>query len=276
MKKMMVALTGLVTLATLGATVPATPITANAAKSTKSTYVSPSLKVNAIYSNAKKVTGTATKGVKIQVKKSKNAKKVLGSATASSKTGKFTVKLSKSLKTNSNVYVYATNTKTKAYFYRIIRVQAAATKAATKKTTTKKSTKKTTKKTTTKKTAAKKTTAKKTVSYGVKTPTGTWKSNTAKKYSQKIVFSQKTGYNQTLYKNGKKVKTLVSYAKYDVDAKTPTFWKITYTPKGAKKASSFYLRFTSAKKFKIVNAKNQVVKTKAGVAPAANWTFTKN
>ncbi|WP_024747031.1 Ig-like domain-containing protein [Levilactobacillus namurensis] len=272
MKKMMVALTGLVTLATLGATVPATPITANAAKSTKSTYVSPSLKVNAIYSNAKKVTGTATKGVKVQVKKSKNAKKVLGSATASSKTGKFTVKLSKSLKTNSNVYVYATNTKTKAYFYRIIRVQAAATKAATKKTTTKK----TTKKTTTKKTAAKKTTAKKTVSYGVKTPTGTWKSNTAKKYSQKIVFSQKTGYNQTLYKNGKKVKTLVSYAKYDVDAKTPTFWKITYTPKGAKKASSFYLRFTSAKKFKIVNAKNQVVKTKAGVAPAANWTFTKN
>lgn len=207
MKKMMVALTGLVTLATLGATVPATPITANAAKSTKSTYVSPSLKVNAIYSNAKKVTGTATKGVKIQVKKSKNAKKVLGSATASSKTGKFTVKLAKSLKTNSNVYVYATNTKTKAYFYRIIRVQAAATKAATKKTTTKKSTKKTTKKTTTKKTAAKKTTAKKTVSYGVKTPTGTWKSNTAKKYSQKIVFSQKTGYNQTLYKNGKKVKT---------------------------------------------------------------------
>ncbi|GEO67835.1 Ig-like domain-containing protein [Levilactobacillus spicheri] len=276
MKKFMVALTGLVTLATVGATVPAAPVTANAAtKTTKSTYVSPSLKVNAIYSNAKKITGTATKGAKIEVKSTKNAKKNIASATASSKTGKYTVKLSKSLKANSNVYVYATNTKTKAYFYRIIRVQAAATKATTKKTTTKS----TTKKTTTKKTATKKTTTsstKKVTSYGIKTPTGTWKSNTANKYSQVWVFSQKTGLNQYLYKNGKKVKTLVSYAKYSVDAKTPTFWKITYTPKGAKKSSTLYMRFTSAKKFKVVNSKNQVVKTKAGVAPAANWTFSKN
>ncbi|GEO70179.1 Ig-like domain-containing protein [Levilactobacillus acidifarinae] len=269
MKKFMVALTGLVTVATLGATVPATGITANAAtKKTTSTYVSPSLKVNAIYNNSKTITGTATKGSKITVKSTKNAKKNLATATASSKTGKYTVKLSKTLKKDTNVYVYATNSKTKAYFYRIIRVQAAATKTATK----------TTKKTTTTKTTAKKTTTakKSTASFSVKTPTGTWKSNTANKYSQVLTFSQKTGFNQTLYKNGKKVKTLVSYAKYSVDAKTPTFWKITYTPKNAKKSSNFYMRFTSAKKFKIVNAKNQVVKTTAGVAPAANWTFTKN
>lgn len=265
----MVALTGLVTVATLGATVPATGITANAAKKSSTTFVSPSLKVNAIYSNSKTIKGTATKGSKITVKKTKNAKKTLGTATASKKTGKYTVKLSKTLKKNSNVYVYATNKKTKISFYRIIRVQAA-------KTAAKKTTKKATAKTTTKKTTAKKSTAKKTASFSVKTPTGTWKSNTANKYSQVFVFSQKTGFNQTLYKNGKKVKKLVSYATYKVDAKTPTFWKITYTPKKAKKSSSFYMRFTSAKKFKIVNAKNHVIKTTAGVAPAANWTFTKN
>ena len=271
MKKFMVALTGLVTVATLGATVPATGITANAAtKKTTSTYVSPSLKVNAIYNNSKTIKGTATKGSKITVKSTKNAKKNLATATASRKTGKYTAKLSKTLKKNTNVYVYATNPKTKAYFYRIIRVQAAATKTATKKTT---STKKTTTKTTAKKTTS---TKKSTASFSVKTPTGTWKSNTANKYSQVFTFSQKAGFNQTLYKNGKKVKTLVSYATYKVDAKTPTFWKITYTPKNAKKSSSFYMRFTSAKKFKIVNSKNQVVKTTAGVAPAANWTFTKN
>jgi len=278
MKKFMVALTGLVTLATVGATVPATAVTSatTAHAATKSTYVSPSLKVNAIYTTSTTISGTATKGSKITVKATKNAKKNLASGTASKTTGKYTIKLSNKLKKNANVYVYATNAKTKAYFYRIIRVQAASTKAAT---TTKKTAAKTTttKKTTTKKTTATKTATKKSTaaSFSVKTPTGTWASNTANKYSQKFVFSQKTGFNQTLYKNGKKVKTLVSYAKYSVDAKTPTFWKITYTPKGAKKAETFYMRFTSAKKFKLVSSKNQVISTKAGVAPAAKWTFTK-
>ncbi|STX20753.1 Ig-like domain-containing protein [Levilactobacillus brevis] len=295
MKKFMVALTGLVTLATVGATVPATAVT-TAHAATKSTYVSPSLKVNAIYTTSTKVAGTATKGSKITVKATKNAKTNLASGTASKTTGKYSIKLSKKLKKNANVYVYATNSKTKAYFYRIIRVQAASTKAATtkststkktatKKTTTKKTTTKktTTKKTTTKKTTTKKTTTKKsttssktsTANFSVKTPTGTWTSNTANKYSQKWVFSQKTGLNEYLYKNGKKVKTLVSYAKYSVSAKTPTFWKITYTPKGSKTKQTMYLRFTSAKKFKVVNSKNQVISTKAGVAPAAKWTFTK-
>ncbi|MFC6288882.1 Ig-like domain-containing protein [Levilactobacillus angrenensis] len=272
MKKFMVAMTGLVTLATVGAVAPvsvATPaVTAHAA-----THVGPNLSVNAIYTSANKVSGTATKGSKITVKATKNAKKNLASGTASKKTGKYSIKLSKKLKKNANVYVYATNPKTNTSFYRIIRVQAAATKAATKKTTTKKTT---TKKTTTKKAATKKSTKKTTAaSFSVKTPTGTWKSNTANKYSQKFVFSQKAGFNQTLYKNGKKVKTLVSYATYSVKAKTPTFWKITYTPKGSKTSKSFYMHFTSAKKFKIVNSKDKAVAVKAGVAPAAKWTFTK-
>lgn len=270
MKKFMVALTGLVTLATVGATVPATAVT-TAHAATKSTYVSPSLKVNAIYTTSTKVAGTATKGSKITVKATKNAKTNLASGTASKTTGKYSIKLSKKLKKNANVYVYATNSKTKAYFYRIIRVQAASTKASTTKSTSTKKT--TTKKTTTKKsTTSSKTSA---ASFSVKTPTGTWTSNTANKYSQKWVFSQKTGLNEYLYKNGKKVKTLVSYAKYSVSAKTPTFWKITYTPKGSKTKQTMYLRFTSAKKFKVVNSKNQVISTKAGVAPAAKWAFTK-
>ena len=274
MKKFMVALTGLVTLATVGATVPATAITpastTTAHAATK--HIGPSLSVNAISTSSSKISGTATKGSKVTVKATKNAKKNLTSGTASKTTGKFSIKLSKKLKKDANVYVYATNPKTKAYFYRIIRVQAASTKAATtKKTTTKKTT--TTKKATTKKATT--STKKSTASFSVKTPTGTWKSNTANKYSQKIVFSQKSGFNQYLYKNGKKVKTLVSYAKYSVDAKTPTFWKISYTPKGSKSSKTLYLRFTSAKKFKIVNSKNKVVAVKAGVAPAAKWTFTK-
>ncbi|KRL97346.1 Ig-like domain-containing protein [Levilactobacillus hammesii] len=265
MKKFMVAMTGLVTLFTIGATVPATAMTP-ATTAHAATHVGPNLSVKAVYSNSKTITGTATKGSKIAVKATKNAKANLGSATASKTTGKYTVKLAKTLKKNANVYVYATNPKTKTSFYRIIRVQAAAAKktATTKKTTAKKAT------------ATKKTTStKKAASFTVKTPTGTWKSNTANKYSQKMVFSQKTGFNQYLYKNGKKVKTLVSYAKYSVDAKTPTFWKITYTPKGSKTSKNLYLRFTSAKKFKIVNSKNKVVAVKAGVAPAAKWTFTK-
>ncbi|WP_125546736.1 Ig-like domain-containing protein [Levilactobacillus lindianensis] len=273
MKKFMVALTGLVTLATVGAVVPATAV--NSVVTAHAAHVGPSLSVNAIYSSAKKVTGKATKGSKITIKATKNAKKNLGSAKASSKTGKYTVKLAKSLKKNSNVYVYATKSKTS--FYRIIRVEAKkAAAAATKKTTSKKSTKKTTKKSTKKSTAKKTTTAKKhAAKFTVKTPTGTWKSNTANKYSQVWKFSQKTGLNQYLYKNGKKVKTLTSYATYSVSAKTPTFWKITYAPKNSKSKKTAYLRFTSAKKFKIVNSKNKVISTKAGVAPAAKWTFAK-
>lgn len=310
MKKFMTALTGLVTIATIGATVtvPTTGITANAATKTTKKVTSPSLKVSAIYNNSKTITGTATKSSKITVKATKHAKKNLGSATAA-KNGKYTVKLAKKLKTNSNVYVYATNPKTKAYYYEIIRVQSAAQKAAAKKAAAKKAAAKkaaakkaaakkaaakkaaakkaaakkaaakkaAAKKAAAKKAAAKKAAAKKAAAkkFDIKAPAGTWKSNTAKKYSQVWSFSAKKGFNQKLYKNDKKVKTLVSYASYKAAAtKTANVWKLTYKPSGSKKSSTVYMRYTSAKKFKLVNAKNKVVATKAGVAPAAKWSFT--
>ncbi|RRK10320.1 hypothetical protein D1831_07985 [Lactiplantibacillus garii] len=67
----------------------------------------------------------------------------------------------------------------------------------------------------------------------------------------------------------------MAYASYKASAtKIANVWKLTYTPSGSKKKSTVYMRYTSAKKFKLVNAKNKVIKTKAGVAPAAAWTFT--
>ncbi|MCB7152078.1 Ig-like domain-containing protein [Lactiplantibacillus plantarum] len=249
MKKLMIAVTGLAMVATLGAAVPVTGITANAAtkKTTATKNVAPSLKVNAIYNNTTQITGTATKGAKITVKSTANAKKNLGTATASKTTGKYTVKLAKTLKAQSNVYVYATNPTTKAYFYRVIRVQTAKTTASSTKKTTK--------------------------SFKVNAPAGTWKSNTTNKYSQILTFSAKNGFNQTLYKNGKQVKKLVSYASYSMTAKTPTFWKVSY--KSGSTTKTLYLRYTPTNKFTVVNAKNQIVKVKVGNAPAAVWTFTK-
>ncbi|MDN7014604.1 Ig-like domain-containing protein [Lactiplantibacillus plantarum] len=232
MKKLMIAVTGLAMVATLGAAVPVTGITANAAtkKTTATKNVAPSLKVNAIYNNTTQITGTATKGAKITVKSTANAKKNLGTATASKTTGKYTVKLAKTLKAQSNVYVYATNPTTKAYFYRVIRVQTAKTTASSTKKTT-------------------------------------------NKYSQILTFSAKNGFNQTLYKNGKQVKKLVSYASYSMTAKTPTFWKVSY--KSGSTTKTLYLRYTATNKFTVVNAKNQIVKVKVGNAPAAVWMFTK-
>lgn len=267
MKKLMIAVTGLAMVATLGAAVPVTGITANAAtkKTTATKNVAPSLKVNAIYNNTTQITGTATKGAKITVKSTANAKKNLGTATASKTTGKYTVKLAKTLKAQSNVYVYATNPTTKAYFYRVIRVQTAKTTAS--------STKKTTNKVATKSTAATSSSKKTTKSFKVNAPAGTWKSNTTNKYSQILTFSAKNGFNQTLYKNGKQVKKLVSYASYSMTAKTPTFWKVSY--KSGSTTKTLYLRYTATNKFTVVNAKNQIVKVKVGNAPAAVWTFTK-
>ncbi|CAM3156635.1 Ig-like domain-containing protein [Lactiplantibacillus plajomi] len=297
MKKIMIALTSLVAVTTLGTTVTVPTNGVVTAQAATKKVKSPKLSVKALYSGTKQVKGTATKGSKITVKATKNAKKTLGKATAS-KTGKYTVKLKKTLKTSQRVYVYATNPKTKAYYYEIIHVQAAKqvatkkqrvttkTKATTKKkaVTKKKAATKTTKKATTKKAAAKttekatKATTKKkaaTKSFDIKAPAGTWKSNKDKQYQQVWSFSTKKGFNQKLYKNGKKVKTLVAYANYQAHAtKTANVWKLTYQAKGQKR-HTVYMRYTSAKRFKLVNAKNKVVKTKAGVAPATSWTFTK-
>ncbi|ETY72558.1 hypothetical protein LFAB_16930 [Lactiplantibacillus fabifermentans T30PCM01] len=112
-------------------------------------------------------------------------------------------------------------------------------------------------------------------SFTVKAPTGTWKSNTANHYQQVWSFSQKNGLNATLYQNGKKVKTLIAYGNYQVSEQSRNFWKLTTKTSGSTKKTTTYLRYTAANKFQIVNSKNQIIATKAGVAPAANWSFTK-
>jgi len=288
MKKLMVVLTGVATVATLGAAIPTTALTANAAtrQTTVAKKTAPSLTVATINNQTKQITGTATKGAKIMVKSTQNAKQNLGTATASKTTGKYTVKLAKTLKTSQTVYVYATNLTTKAYFYRIIHVQAAKatnTKTVKKAAATKSKSSSTTKTTTTTKKAAttKKTTAtKKTTTstktsskaFTVKMPAGTWKSNTANQYSQTLTFSQKAGFSQTLYKNGKQAKKVVTGSNYNLTAETPTLWKVNY--KSGSKTQTLYLHYTAANKFTLVNAKNVITKTKVGNAPAAIWTFT--
>lgn len=219
---------------------------------------SPSLSVNNVYSNATSVSGKASKGVKIIVENSK--KKSIASSTASKTTGKYTVKLPAKQKATTKLYVYA-KASNGHYFYRIINVKAAAaSKTSTKKTSTKK--------TSTKKTSTKKTSK----SSALKTPTGTWQSNSYKGWSMKYTFSQKTGLNQYTYQ-GKKSTHVLSNARYSVSAKTPTFWKINVTAKGGKK-SSFYMHFTSSKHFTLVNSKNHVIKTSIGKAPAGHYTFS--
>lgn len=126
-----------------------------------------------------------------------------------------------------------------------------------------------------KKAASTKTAAATKTNFTVKAPTGTWKSNTANHYQQVWSFSQKDGLNETLYKNGKKVKTLIAYGNYQVSEQSRNFWKLTTKTSGSTKKTATYLRYTAANKFQIVNSKNQVIATKAGVAPAANWSFTK-
>lgn len=222
---------------------------------------SPSLSINNIYTTTTKVTGKATKGVKIIVESSK--KKVIATGTASKKTGAYSVKIPKQ-KANTKLYVYARNTSTKHYFYRIMTVKKAATKTTT--TTKKTSTKKTTTKKST--SSTKKSTA---ANFKISTPTGSWKSNSYKGWSVKYVFSQKTGLNEYVY-YGKKVAHPLRNATYSVDAKTPTFWKINVKAKNGTK-STFYMRFTSKKTFHIVNSKNHAIKSSVGKAPAANYTY---
>ena len=224
---------------------------------------SPSLSINNIYSNSTSVTGKASKGVKVIVENSK--KKQIASSTASKTTGKYTVKLPAKQKAATKLYVYA-KASNGHYFYRIMNVKAAGSSKTSTKTTS-------TKKTSTKKTSTKKTSTKKaSKSSALKTPTGTWQSNSYKGWSMKYTFSQKTGLNQYTYQ-GKKSTHVLSNARYSVDAKTPTFWKINVTAKGGKK-SSFYMHFTSNKHFALANSKNQVIKTSVGKAPAGHYTFS--
>lgn len=223
-----------------------TPTATQTTKKTKTTktVTKPKLTVKAVKAKAKTVKGTATAGAKVRVKQHQ---KTLGTATATKK-GTFTVKLKRAVKAKARLTVTAT--KAKATTKKTVTVKAAVKKATPKKT----------------KKAAK--------AFTVKTPTGTWRATGKKQYAQVWTFSQKTGLTQKLYRHNKKVKTLVAYATYHVTPKTTTFWKVTYAPRHAK-TKTMYLRFTSPKRFKVVNAHNHVVKTAVVAAPATTWTFNK-
>lgn len=223
---------------------------------------SPSLSINKIYANATSVSGKASKGVKIVVENSK--KKQIASSTASKTTGKYTVKLPSKQKAATKLYVYA-KAANGHYFYRIMTVQATASKTTAKKSSSTKAAAHSTSVKTTPKTSSKK------ASTSLKTPTGTWKSTSYKGWSMKLTFSQKTGLNEYTYQ-GKKATHVLANARYSVDAKSANFWKINVTAKGGAK-STFYMRFTSSHKFILVNSKNQAIKTAFGKAPSSLYTF---
>lgn len=221
---------------------------------------SPSLSVNPVYSSSSQVTGKATKGVRIIVRTVN--KKTLATATASAKTGAFKVTLPVKQQAGTKLYVYARNSQTKAYFYRIATVKAGSGTTTTTTTSSKTPSAKTTT-TTTKGSANFQTPA---------TPSGLWTSNTYKGYRMAISFRQSTGLNQRVTYGGKTTAPLTNAA-YSVDAKNGTFWQINVRAKGGKK-SVFYIRYTAANKFILVNSKNQAVKTSFGNAPAGHYVFT--
>lgn len=222
------------------------------------------MNVNQINNKDQMVSGTATPGAVITVKTSADATSNLGTATVGAD-GKYTVNLSKAVKAYDQVYVYATNPTTKAYYYEIIHVQP--TTSTTDQTTTTKPNTSTTTNPTTKPANT---------NFTVKAINGTWTSNTVNGYSQVLTVTEQDGFNQTLYKNGKKVQTLVAYGNYQTSEVSRNLWKLTYKGHGATKSNTIYLRYTAANQFTLVNASNQVVQTTAGEAPAATWNFTQN
>lgn len=217
---------------------------------------SPSLSINKIYSNSTTITGKATKGVRIIVRTPK--KQTIATATASKTTGAYTLKLPAKQAAGSKLYVYARNSATGHYFYRIMTVQSGSATTTAKTSSSSKTATSTTSKANAKR-------------YNIDTPTGSWKTNSYKGWSMKYVFSQKTGLNEYVY-YGSKVAHPLRNASYSVSTKGPNFWQINVRAKGGAK-STFYMRFTASNKFIIVNSKNQAIKASVGKAPAANYTF---
>ncbi|KRK94182.1 hypothetical protein FD25_GL001004 [Levilactobacillus acidifarinae DSM 19394] len=213
------------------------------AKSVK-TVTKPRLTVKTVTNRAKTVTGLTSQGAKVVVKRHGTK---LGSTTANA-AGKYTVKLAKTQKAQTKLTI--TTTKAKISTTKTVTVQKAAVKQATKKA------------------------PKKAAKFTVKTPTGTWNATGTNGYTQVWTFSQQTGLTQKVYQHGKLVKTRVANATYHVTPKTTTFWRVTYAPRHAKQ-QTMYLRFTTAKRFKVVNAQNHVIKAAATPAPATTWTFNK-
>lgn len=224
--------------------------------STASAAKSPSLAVNMMYANSKTVTGTATKGVDVLVKNS--SKKTIAKSKASKNTGKYTVKLKTAMKANQRYYIYAQRSSV-SYFYRIMTVQPAKKTSGNNKPSS---------------TTNKNNSGSKTTNVAPSTPTGTWKSGKDKNGNQLVMkFSQSIGFNEYLY-NGKKLKkTVVSYAAYSVKPAKNNFWAITYRTRGSKKTQTFYVRFSSNKRFDLVNSKNKIAKFKIAGLAANTYRF---
>ncbi len=248
------------------------------------TSASPSLSVNNVYTSSKTISGKATKGVNIVVRTASN--KTIATAKASTTNGAYTVTLPSSLKYGTKLYVYAKNPTTGRYFYRIMTVKPAtstkSTSSSSKSTSSKTSSSKsssTSKKTSTKSSTASKSTSTKSSSSSKKAtakpfigePTGWWTTSNSNGWKLGFSFRQKTGLNQRVYHNGKTYSPIVN-AKYSVSPKSVNFWKINVTAKGGKN-SSFYMRITSKTQFKLVNSKNQLIKTSIGNAPAGYYVF---
>ncbi|WP_087742650.1 Ig-like domain-containing protein [Levilactobacillus zymae] len=226
----------------VGPTTTPTATKTTTAKSVK-TVTQPRLTVKTVTNRTKTVTGLTSQGAKVVVKRHGTK---LGSATAN-QAGKYAVKLTKAQKAKTKLTI--TTTKAKISTTKTVTVRKAAVKKTVKK-------------------------AAKPAKQAPKTPTGTWKATGTKGYTQVWTFTQKTGLTQKVYRHGKAVKTRVAYATYHVTPKTTTFWKVTYAPRKAKK-QTLYLRFTTAKQFKLVNAQNHVIKAAATPAPATTWTFNR-
>ncbi|MFT8743991.1 MAG: Ig-like domain-containing protein, partial [Lentilactobacillus hilgardii] len=221
----------------------------------KASASSPSLSVNNVYTTSSRVTGTATKGVSIIVRNSN--KNTIATSTADSQTGKFSADLHTNLKANQKLYVYARKSST-SYFYRIVTVKAPQT------ATTTSSSNATSSSSSSKSTAS---TSASSSKLTINEPTGKWYSGNNNGYRVVTTFSQSTGLNQALYKNGKFQKKLINYASYKVTTYSKAFWKITYRERGSKTTQAFYLRFTDNTHFIIVNKANNGLKVKYGNAP---------
>uniref|UniRef100_UPI00403F5300 Ig-like domain-containing protein n=1 Tax=Lentilactobacillus hilgardii TaxID=1588 RepID=UPI00403F5300 len=227
----------------------------------KASASSPSLSVNNVYTTSSSVTGTATKGVSIIVRNSN--KNTIATSTADSQTGKFSADLHTNLKANQKLYVYARKSST-SYFYRIVTVKAPQT------ATTTSSSNATSSSSSSKSTAS---TSASSSKLTINEPTGKWYSGNNNGYRVVTTFSQSTGLNQALYKNGKFQKKLINYASYKVTTYSKAFWKITYRERGSKTTQAFYLRFTDNTHFIIVNKANNGLKVKYGNAPYHYYKF---
>ncbi|MCH4165231.1 MAG: Ig-like domain-containing protein [Lentilactobacillus diolivorans] len=222
---------------------------------------SPSLKVNNVYTTSKNVSGTASKGVSIIVRTAN--KKTIATTTADTQTGKFSADLHTSFKANQKLYVYARRSAT-SYFYRIMIVKAPTTTNATTNSGSTTSSSTTSSSTTNSNAGSK---------LKINEPTGTWRSGNNNGYRVVTKFSQSTGLNQYLYKDGKVQKKLINYASYKVITYNKAFWAITYRQRGQKNYERFYLRFTDNTHFILVNKSNKAVKVQFANTPVHYYKF---